>query len=85
MLVAIPSSAVGANFVADAAVYWKPGEIAEHVLTAGTTVRAIGKDATGEYYQVLYVCDFLWVKAETLGPNYNAPWNGAPLPTVVVE
>lgn len=85
VLVAIPPSAVGANFVADARVYWKPGEITEHVLPEGTHVRAIGKDATGEYYQVLYVCDFLWVKAETLGPNYESPWNGAPLPTVVVE
>lgn len=81
----IPASAVGATFLTDAPIYWKPGEITEHVFPAGTTVRAIGLDESGAYYQVLYVCDFLWVPAESLGPNYNAPWYGAPLPTMVVD
>lgn len=81
----IPASAVGATLVTDAPIYWKPGEITEHVFTAGTTVRAIGLDESGAYYQVLYACDFLWVPVESLGPNYDAPWYGAPLPTVVVD
>jgi len=27
----------------------------------------------------------VWVPKATLGPNYDAVWNGAPLPTAVVE
>lgn len=84
-MIAIPDGAVGAVVLSDARVYWKPGAVTEHVLTAGTTLRAIGLDAGGEYYQVLYGCDFLWVKAATLGPNYDEVWNGAPLPTTVIE
>lgn len=85
VLVDIPATAVGGAFVSDAQIYWEPGEVTEHTFKAGDTVRVIGKDASGMYYQVLYVCDFLWVKADTLGPNYDPPWYGAPLPTAVVD
>lgn len=85
VLMYIPSTAVGGRFVSDAAVYWKPGEVTKHVIKAGTSVRVLGKDATGAYYKILYVCDYLWVPVGTLGPNYDAVWNGAPLPTAVVE
>lgn len=81
----IPSGAVGATLVTDANVYWEPGEMTAHVLPAGTNVRAIGLDASGAYYKVLYVCDYLWVPANALGPNFDAVWNGAPLPTGVVD
>jgi len=87
VLVPIPDTAVGGTFVADAPVYWKPGQLVEPgvTITAGNSARVIGLDASGEYYQILWVCDFLWVPANTLGPNYDAVWNGAPLPTGVVE
>ncbi len=86
-LIAIPSTAVGATLVADTPLYWAPGQITDPLvsLQAGKNVRAIGLDATSQYYQILFQCRFLWVPANTLGPNYDAVWNGAPLPTAVVK
>jgi hypothetical protein len=76
--ITIPSSAVGAKITADTLAYWTPGEATDTTLTAGTSVRAIShKDG---YYQILFVCDFLYVPDGTIGPNPEAPWYGAPLP-----
>ena len=87
VLLPIPATAVGGAFVADAPVYWKPGELTNPLVTikAGNTARVIGQDASGQYYQIIWVCDFVWVPKATMGPNYDAVWNGAPLPTAVVE
>lgn len=83
--IAIPAGTVGATTVADAVLYWTPGQPTGTVLPAGKNVRAIGLDSTGAYYKIIFVCDYLWVKAETLGPNFESPWNGAPLPTGTVN
>ncbi len=87
VLMPIPATAVGGTFVADAPVYWKPGELTSPLVTikAGNTARVIGLDASGQYYKIIWVCDYLWVPKATLGPNYDAVWNGAPLPVEVVE
>jgi len=86
VLMPIPATAVGGTFVADAPVYWKPGELTSPVVTirAGNSARVLGLDASGQYYKIIWVCDFVWVPKATLGPNYDAVWNGAPLPTGVV-
>ncbi len=86
-LMRIPETAVGGAFVADAETYWKPGEqvVPEIVLPAGTTAWVLGMDETGEYYKIIWVCDYLWVPAETLGPNYDGVWHGKPLPTDTVN
>ncbi|NDJ75332.1 MAG: hypothetical protein GYB65_03655, partial [Chloroflexi bacterium] len=83
----IPSTAVGTLFVANADVFWAPDADAQTdvVIPAGNTARAIGLDESGAYYKVLWECQFLWVPAETLAPNPDAVWNGAPLPTDVVQ
>lgn len=81
----IPETAVGGTFVADAPVFWAPGELIDVVITAGNSARVLGVDASGEYYKIIWVCDYLWVPKSSLGPNYDAVWNGAPLPTEVVE
>lgn len=87
VLMPIPATAVGGSFVADAPVYWKPGELTTPLVTikAGNTARVIGQDASGQYYKIVWACDFVWVPKATMGPNYDAAWNGAPLPTAVVE
>lgn len=87
VLLPIPATAVGGSFVADAPVYWKPGELTNPLVTikAGNTARVIGQDASGQYYKIIWACDFVWVPKATMGPNYDAVWNGAPLPTDVVE
>jgi len=87
VLLPIPATAVGGTFVADAPLYWAPGKLTSPLVTiaAGNSARVLGLDATGQYYKIIWVCDFLWVPKATLGPNYDAVWNGAPLPTGVVE
>ncbi|MBP8972553.1 MAG: hypothetical protein KBH93_01645 [Anaerolineae bacterium] len=87
MLLPIPATAVGGTFVADAPLYWAPGKLTSPLvtITAGNSARVLGLDASGQYYQIIWVCDLVWVPTATLGPNYDAVWNGAPLPTGVVE
>jgi hypothetical protein len=87
VLMPIPATAVGGTFVADAPLYWAPGELTNPLVTirAGNSARVLGLDASGQYYKIIWVCNFLWVPRATLGPNYDAVWNGAPLPTAVVE
>lgn len=87
VLIPIPATAVGGSFVADAPVYWEPGQLTQPLVTipAGKTALVIGQDSSSQYYQVLWVCDFVWVPKSTMGPNFDAVWNGAPLPTAVVD
>jgi len=88
-MVAIPATAVGGAFVSNADVYYGPGMdmLSDPLVTleAGTTVWVLGPDATGDFYKILFAGKFLWVKAETLGPNYDEVWNGAPLPSNAVN
>jgi len=86
-LLPIPATAVGGTFVADAPVYWAPGKLTSPLVTirAGNTARVIGQDDTGQFYKIIWVCDFVWVPTATMGPNYDNVWHGAPLPTGVVK
>jgi hypothetical protein len=85
--IAIPSTAVGGTFVADAPLYWTPGQLVSPAKTipAGESARVIGLDESGKYYKIIWVCDYVWVPANALGPNFDAVWHGAPLPTGVVK
>jgi len=86
-LINIPAQAVMGKFVAPAAVYSVPGQMIEPTLTieAGKTYLVIGQDASGEYRQILLQCTFVWVPANSVGPNPDAVWNSRPLPTTVVK
>lgn len=86
VLIPIPEGAVGGTFTTNSELYWLPGEVIAPaiVMEPGKTVRVIGLDASGKYYKILYGCSFVWARAETLGPTFDAVWNGAPLPTAVV-
>ncbi len=83
----IPSNAVVGAFVADAPLYWQPGDLTSPLVTipAGNTAWVLGVDESGEYYKIIWVCDLLWVPVETMGPNYDDVWNGTPLPTSTVQ
>lgn len=88
VLMRMPSNAVVGSFVADAPAYWAPGQLVENptlTIPAGKTAWVLGVDSTGEYYQIVWVCDYLWVPRGSMGPNYDEVWNGAPLPTDVVD
>ncbi len=81
----IPATAVGATITADTHVYWAPGEASEEVFPAGLTLRALGVNSTGAFTKVLFACGYYWVPTSVIGPNYDQVWNGAPLPTGVVQ
>ena len=83
----IPATAVGGAFVADAPIYWAPGQLTAPALTitAGNNARVLGVDASGAYYKIIWQCHQVWVPVTAMGPNYDAVWNGAPLPTCDVE
>jgi hypothetical protein len=85
--VAIPPQAVNGRFLSNALVYGAPGEPTSPpvVIETGKTYLVAGLDASGMYYKVLLSCEWIWVEAGTVGPDYDPPWNGAPLPTTVVE
>lgn len=81
-----PNAAVGA-FVVDAGVFWGPNPSATTGITMpeGKTVWVLGMDKTGSFYKFTWSCTYLWAPVDTLGPNYDKVWNGASLPTTVIE
>ena len=83
----IPAQAVGGMFNSNATVYYAPeaGAATTTVIPAGNSYLVAGQDASGMYRKVLISCQWVWVEAGTVGPNFQAPWNGAPLPTTVVN
>ena len=85
--VPIPASAVVGRVLQDTLVYWapRPDALVPIVLPADKTVWVLGLDASGRYYKIAWVDVYLWVPREALGPNTDAIWQGAPLPTAVVE
>lgn len=84
-LITMPSNAVGATITADTPVYWTPGSMSDETFPADLHLLALGVDESGAYTKVLYVCGTYWVPTSVIGPNYDAPWNGAPLPVDVVD
>jgi hypothetical protein len=86
-LMPLSSTAVVGSFVADTPLYYEPGVLIVPTLTmaAGKTAWVIGVDASHQYYEIVWVCDLLWVPLNTMGPNYDAVWQGKPLPQDVVQ
>lgn len=87
VLMNIPAGSVVGTFLSDAPTYWRPGQPTLPLVTipAGNTAWVIGQDATGDYYKIVWVCDYLWVDKDTLGPNYDNLWQGAPLPAAQAD
>lgn len=83
----IPAQAVVGQFHENSELYWTPGAMIQPMqyIEAGKTYYVAGLDASGGYYKVLVSCDWVWVRASTVGPNYDEVWNGAPLPTEIVN
>ncbi len=80
--------AVVGRFTQDTPLYWTPDKLLEPrlSLSAGKTAWVLGQNEAGDYYQIMWVCQLLWVPVDTIGPNVGDPvWQGAPLPTGVVQ
>ena len=86
-MVPIPDQAVVGAFVADTVAYFAPQADAatDIAIEAGKTMWIFGVDGSGMYYKVMLSGKYFWVPVNTVGPNYDEVWNGAPLPTTVVE
>ena len=80
----IPEGAVVGEFTSDAILDWAPGKSTEPnaVVTAGNKAWVLGTDETGQYYQIWWSCQHLWVPVGTMAPAFGDPvWQGMPLPT----
>ena len=86
-LLPIPETAVVGSFTSNAEVYWAPGQLVEPAttITEGNTAWVLGMDASGQYYEIIWSCDYLWVPVGSMGPNFDDVWQGRPLPTEVVK
>jgi len=83
------TSVVGA-FVSETKLYWGPSpdkpttsDVAS--IPAGKTAWVLGVDKSGEFYEIVWQCQQLWVPVASMGPNYDDTWHGWPLPTTVVQ
>lgn len=83
----IPSSAVMGTFTSTTRLYYSPEKVIvpAATLSAGQSAYVLGVDSTGAYYKIIWVCQYLWVPVETIGPNYDTVWGGRPLPTDIVH
>ncbi|MBI5959673.1 MAG: hypothetical protein HY866_13105 [Chloroflexi bacterium] len=83
----ISSTSVIGTFTQTASTYWSPGNLTNPLVSieAGKSAWVLGMDSTQQYYKIIWVCDLLWVPVNTIGPNYDAVWNGTLLPTDIVK
>jgi hypothetical protein len=81
----IPAGSVVGDAPAGAQVFSSPGNVAQGVVLNPGTYWVIGQDASQTYYKVVLACQFVWVRKDTMGPSYQAPQNGAALPTGIVQ
>jgi hypothetical protein len=68
-------------------LYWAPRSNATStfVVEAGKTFWVLGVDSTRSFYKIIIACQTYWVPIDTLVPNPDDVWRGAPLPTQVVN
>jgi hypothetical protein len=78
----ISDTSVVGTFVKTTPTYWTPGQPTSPLVTipAGKTAWVLGTDPSGRYYEIVWVCNLLWVPVDTMGPNYDDVWKGRPLP-----
>mgnify|MGYP005836179249 CR=1 FL=1 len=82
----IPADSVVGRLTRTAQIFYEPGNVSPGLfLEAGKAFWVIGFDETREYAKIVLSCQHLWVEADAIGPNFDAPWFGAPLPDRVVN
>lgn len=81
-LIPLPADAVQGRLLSTVTALFSPNAIdtTNVVLPAGSAWFVI--DAQDGYYKLWVACQAqtLWVPADAIGPNYEPPWHGAPLP-----
>lgn len=71
-------------------LYWAPRQNAASniildVAPNAKTYWVLGMDATRSFYKIVIACKTYWVPLDTLVPNPDNVWRGAPLPTRIVD
>jgi hypothetical protein len=86
-MIFLPEWAVVGTFTETTPLYYypAPGAASDSSMNSGQSLWVLGLDPTGAFYQVVISGKYLWVPVETIGPTFDAPWYGHPLPTEVVE
>ncbi len=80
----VPSGSVVGEAPNGAQIYYAPDAPTNVTLNPGTYI-VVGQDASETYYKIVLACQFVWVRKDTMQPSYQAPQNGAPLPTSIVS
>ncbi len=80
----IPEGSVVGDAPFSTPIYYSPGNSTGASLNPGTYI-VVGQDATESYYKIVLACQFVWVPKNMLQPSFQAPQNGAPLPTRIVN
>jgi hypothetical protein len=82
----VPTGSVVGRLTRTAQIFYAPGHVSPgNVLPGGQTFWVVGFDETGEYAKLVLACQYVWVEADAIGPNFEEPWFGAPLPDRVVQ
>ncbi len=86
-MVAMPEWSVMGQFNANTPLYYAPDPQAQTslVMEAGKTLWVLGKDESGEFFQVVLSGAYLWAPVDSLQPVAAAPWNGRALPAEVAS
>jgi hypothetical protein len=76
--IAIPHGSVVGKFTEPALMYAEPGVPTdpEIFLSPGESAWVIGVDESGEFYKIIWACEYRWVRVGVMGPNYDEVWNG---------
>ena len=82
---ALPVGSVVGALPNEQIAFYAPGKITvPNIVVNPGTYWVLGQDASGEYYEILIACQYLWVPVDSMQPSFQAPWSGQPLPTQVV-
>ncbi len=86
-MVAIPDYAVVGQFTQTTVALFAPraDAVSNTVIEQGNTLWVLGMDKSGQFYKVVLSGKYLWVPVSTIEPNFDAVWQGKPLPTTVVQ
>jgi hypothetical protein len=81
--IGIPPWAVGGRLLTGSDLYYDDAATASTGVgvEAGKSITVLGRDATASWWRVWWACNLYWMPAEVLGPNFDAVWNGTPLPS----
>lgn len=80
----VPVGSVVGEAPLGAQVYYEPGNTSPSVILNPGTYIVLGQDKSETYYKIMLACQFVWVRKDTMQPSYQAPQNGAALPTTIV-